>query len=71
MPVKKAPWNLLNKVPKLPGCLECLSSFGARAPQVPKRLKWLECPSVLSVRMPNCLQIAYSLLRECPNVTKF
>ena len=49
--------NPSTQVPQVQDCLECL--------------KWLECPSVLSTRMLECLQNAYKIPTECPDGTKF
>ena len=67
----EVPWSLLKKVPQVPKYLGYPSTQAPQVHDCLECLKWLECPSVLSTRMLECLQNAYEMPTECPGGTKF
>ena len=71
MPVNGVPWSLLKKLPQAPKCLECQRTQVPQVHDCLECLQWLECSSVLSTRMLECLQNAYEMPTKCPDGTKF
>ena len=71
MSVNGVTWNLLKKVPQPPKYPEYPSTQVPQEHDCIECLKWLECPSVLSTRMLECLKNAYGMSTECPDGTKF